>query len=112
MYRFSQLSAGASWIAEYGDPAIPDECEFLLSYSPYHNVKPGVRYPTPLLTSSTRDDRVHPSHARKMVARMTEQGHDTYYYENINGGHAGSSTPEETAYSLAVQFTYLVERLK
>jgi prolyl oligopeptidase len=112
MYRFSQLSAGQSWTAEYGDPRNPEECNYLLAYSPYHNVKPGVQYPAPMLITSTADDRVHPSHARKMAARMSEQGHDYYYYENTNGGHAGTSTPEESAYSLALNFTYLLERLK
>jgi prolyl oligopeptidase len=97
MLRFSKLLAGASWIGEYGDPAISSECAYLLTYSPYHNVKPGKKYPHPFFTTSTKDDRVHPGHARKMAARMAEQGHSFYYHENINGGHAGTANLEELA---------------
>lgn len=112
MIRYSKLLAGASWIGEYGDPEKPKECEYLLTYSPYHNVKAGVKYPKPLFTTSTKDDRVHPAHARKMVARMCEQGHDVCFYENINGGHAGSANLEESAYNTALGYAYFWSRLK
>jgi prolyl oligopeptidase len=89
MQRYHQLLAGASWKAEYGDPALPEEWSFIRTFSPYHNVRPDVQYPRTLFTTSTRDDRVHPGHARKMVARMKAQKHDVLYYENIEGGHGG-----------------------
>src|SRR6185436_4805282 len=82
MRRYSRLLAGASWIGEYGDPDVPAEWEFIRGFSPYHNVRPDVRYPRVLFTSSTRDDRVHPAHARKLVAKMEQHGHDVLYYEN------------------------------
>ena len=73
MKRYNKLLAGASWVGEYGDPDKPEEWAFLRRYSPYHNVKPDAKYPRVLFTTSTRDDRVHPGHARKMVARMVER---------------------------------------
>lgn len=112
MVRFSKLLAGASWMGEYGNPEDPSDCAHLLAYSPYHNVKPGKRYPRPFFTTSTKDDRVHPGHARKMAARMSEQGHSLLYYENVNGGHAGSANLDETAHMTALEYTYLWDRLK
>ncbi len=91
MRRYNKLLAGASWVAEYGNPDDPAEWAFLQKYSPYHNVRPGVRYPPTLFLTSTRDDRVHPGHARKMVARMLEGGQGVLYYENIEGGHGGAA---------------------
>ena len=76
MKRYSHLLAGASWIGEYGNPDIPEEWAFIRTFSPYHNVEKSTKYPRMLITTSTRDDRVHPGHARKMAAKMREQGHD------------------------------------
>ena len=92
MRRFSRLLAGASWMGEYGNPDVPEEWKFIESISPYHNIKPGAAYPPILFTTSTRDDRVHPAHARKMVARLLSAGaSQTLYYENIEGGHGGAA---------------------
>ncbi|MDE2047616.1 MAG: S9 family peptidase [Betaproteobacteria bacterium] len=107
MRRYNKLLAGASWMAEYGDPDRPDEWAYISKYSPYQNVKPGVKYPRVLFTTSTRDDRVHPGHARKMAARMLAQGHDVLYYENIEGGHGGAADNEQRAHLAALEFAYL-----
>jgi prolyl oligopeptidase len=112
MQRYNKLLAGASWMGEYGNPDVPEEWEYLKKYSPYHNVKEGMNYPEVFFTTSTRDDRVHPGHARKMVAKMNDMGYKTYYYENTEGGHAGSSTPEQRAKSEALTFSYLLMKLK
>ena len=89
--RYHRLLAGNSWMAEYGDPDVAEEWAWISQYSPYQNVQSGVQYPKVFFTTSTRDDRVHPAHARKMVARMLEQGHkDVLYYENMEGGHGGA----------------------
>ena len=91
MRRYHRLLAGNSWMAEYGDPDVAEEWAWISQYSPYQNVQSGVQYPKVFFTTSTRDDRVHPAHARKMVARMLEQGHkDVLYYENMEGGHGGA----------------------
>ncbi len=111
MQRYHLLLAGASWMAEYGNPDDPAEWEFIRTFSPYHNVKPGVRYPATLFTTSTRDDRVHPGHARKMMARMEEQGHDVLYYENIEGGHGGAANNRQAAFMQALQYQFLRQRL-
>jgi prolyl oligopeptidase len=112
MERYTKLLVGASWIAEYGDPDDPKEWAFLRTFSPYHNVKKGVRYPRTLFTTSTRDDRVHPGHARKMVAKMKEQGHDVLYYENVEGGHHGAANNSQTAFLTALEFQFLWQELK
>ncbi len=112
MLRFSKLLAGASWMAEYGDPDNTEDCANLLSYSPYHNVEASRKYPNPMFTTSTRDDRVHPGHARKMAARMKELGHDVTYFENVTGGHTGTTTPREQARVQALEHTYLWRRLR
>lgn len=112
MKRYNKLLAGASWVAEYGNPDDPKEWEFISKYSPYQNVKAGVKMPTVLFVTSTRDDRVHPGHARKMMARMLEQGHEVYYYENIEGGHAGSANNAQVAYRSALQYTFLLKELQ
>ena len=112
MKRYNKLLAGASWVAEYGNPDDPKEWEFISKYSPYQNVKAGVKMPKFLFVTSTRDDRVHPGHARKMMARMMEQGHDVMYYENIEGGHAGSANNAQLAYRTALQYTFLLNELK
>jgi len=101
------LLAGASWMAEYGDPDRPEEWAYIAKYSPYQNVAPAVKYPRVLFTTSTRDDRVHPAHARKMAARMMAQGHGVLYYENIEGGHGGAADNEQRANLQALEFSYL-----
>jgi prolyl oligopeptidase len=112
MYRYNKLLAGASWMGEYGNPDIPEEWAYLQKYSPYQRVKPGVKYPRTLFTTSTRDDRVHPGHARKMVAKMKDQGHDVLYYENIEGGHGGASDNPQKAFVEALIHTFLWNELK
>ena len=111
MRRYHKLLAGASWMAEYGDPDRPDEWAFISKYSPYHRVRPDVCYPELLFTTSTRDDRVHPAHARKMAARMLAQGHAALYYENIEGGHGGAADNEQRAHVQALEMSYLWRRL-
>jgi len=111
MKRYHKLLAGASWMEEYGDPEKPEDWAALATFSPYQNVKKGVKYPRTLFTSSTRDDRVHPGHARKMVARMVEQGHDVLYWENIEGGHGGAADNEQKAYQQAMAFTFFAKQL-
>ncbi len=110
MKRYNKLLAGASWMGEYGDPDT-DDWDFIKEYSPYHNLDPEADYPTPFFTTSTRDDRVHPGHARKMVARMKEMGHDLLYYENTVGGHAGASDNEQLARAEALIYSYLWDQL-
>ncbi len=112
MKRYHLLLAGASWMGEYGDPDKPEEWAYISAYSPYQNVKPDVTYPRTLFATSTRDDRVHPGHARKMAARMLEQGHDILYYENIEGGHGGAANNEQRAHMNALGFTFLWRELK
>ncbi|MCE2989381.1 MAG: prolyl oligopeptidase family serine peptidase [Burkholderiales bacterium] len=112
MQRYHKLLAGASWVAEYGNPDDPKEWEFISKYSPYQNVKAGVKMPRVLFVTSTRDDRVHPGHARKMMARMMEQGHNVLYYENIEGGHSASANNQQLAYRQALQWAFLLGELK
>ncbi len=107
MQRYHKLLAGNSWMAEYGDPDKAEEWAWISKYSPYQNVKVGVRYPKVLFTTSTRDDRVHPGHARKMAARMLEQGHDVLYYENIEGGHGGAANNSQRAQLQALQYAFM-----
>jgi prolyl oligopeptidase len=111
MRRYHQLLAGASWMGEYGDPDDPAEWEYIGRYSPYHRVSPERNYPRVLFTTSTRDDRVHPGHARKMAARMREQGHDVLYWENTEGGHAGAANNEQTATMWALTYAFLWKEL-
>lgn len=112
MRRYHTLLAGASWMAEYGNPDDAAEWKFISKYSPYQNVKPGVKYPKVLFTTSTRDDRVHPGHARKMAALMQAQGHELLYYENIEGGHGGAADNEQRATLQALEYSYLWQQLK
>ena len=112
MKRYNKLLAGASWMAEYSNPDIPEEWEYLKKYSPYHNVMPDKRYPQVLFCTSTKDDRVHPGHARKMVAKMEDMGHKAYYYENTEGGHAIAVTNRQTALRGALTVSYLRMQLK
>eukprot|EP00321_Phaeocystis_globosa_P008677 CAMPEP_0118811840 /NCGR_PEP_ID=MMETSP1162-20130426/1914_1 /TAXON_ID=33656 /ORGANISM="Phaeocystis Sp, Strain CCMP2710" /LENGTH=754 /DNA_ID=CAMNT_0006741511 /DNA_START=1 /DNA_END=2265 /DNA_ORIENTATION=- len=107
MRRFHKLLAGASWMGEYGDPDTED-WDFLQKYSPYHNVRPDVDYPPILFTTSTRDDRVHPGHARKMVAKMLDlQLPGVYYYENVEGGHGGAADNKQRAFMTALAYSFL-----
>jgi prolyl oligopeptidase len=107
MLRYSQLLAGASWMAEYGDPSNPEDWAVISRYSPYQNVRAGTRLPRVFFDTSTRDDRVHPGHARKMAARMLEQGHDVLYWENIEGGHGGAADNRQLALMQAQEFSFL-----
>lgn len=111
MRRYHKLLAGASWMGEWGNPDDPDDWAYLAKYSPYHNLKPDVDYPRAFFSTSTRDDRVHPGHARKMVARMLAQGHDVLYWENTEGGHAAGSTNAQRAHMWALTFAYLWQML-
>lgn len=111
MQRYHKLLAGASWMAEYGDPDKPEEWAFIKTFSPYHLVSADADYPPTLFTTSTRDDRVHPGHARKMMAKMSDMGHDVRYYENIEGGHGGSANNKQAAHMSALAFTFLWEQL-
>jgi prolyl oligopeptidase len=111
MKRYHKLLAGASWMDEYGNPDDPTEWAAIAAYSPYQNVKAGVTYPRVLFTTSTRDDRVHPGHARKMMARMVEQGHDALFYENIEGGHGGAADSAQEAYLVTLTYAFLAKQL-
>jgi prolyl oligopeptidase len=111
MRRYNKLLAGASWMAEYGNPDLPEEWTFIQKFSPYQNVKADGKYPFVLFTTSTRDDRVHPGHARKMMARMEEYGHNVLYYENIEGGHGGAANNEQSAYMQSLAYTFLKQQL-
>ena len=111
MKRYHKLLAGASWMAEYGNPDLPEEWNFISAYSPYQNLKAGVKYPKVLFTTSTRDDRVHPGHARKMAARMLALGQEVMYYENIEGGHGLAADNEQRAHVQALEFSYLWQQL-
>ncbi len=111
MKRYSHLLAGASWMAEYGDPDKPDEWAYISTYSPYHNLKPGTKYPTVMFTTTTRDDRVHPAHARKMAAKMESMGIPFYYFENTEGGHGAGVTNAQVAKEYALSYVYLWQQL-
>ncbi len=112
MRRFHRLLAGASWMSEYGNPDEPEQWVWLSKYSPYQNVPPaGTQLPAVLFTTSTRDDRVHPGHARKMAARLRELGHDAWLYENIEGGHGGAADNKQRADMLALEFAFLWQQL-
>ncbi len=110
MKRYSHLLAGASWMAEYGNPDTAD-WEFIKTFSPYHLFDPAKTYPPVLFTTSTRDDRVHPGHARKMAAKMIEAGKDVTYYENIEGGHGGAANNAQSAHMSALAYSFLWQQL-
>jgi prolyl oligopeptidase len=107
MKRYHLLLAGASWVAEYGDPDNPDDWKFISDYSPYQNISANSKYPPVLFTTSTRDDRVHPGHARKMAAALAAAGHRAWYYENIEGGHAGAADNEQVAFKSGLSNSFL-----
>ena len=111
MLRYHKLLAGASWMAEYGNPDLPDHHAFISGYSPYQLVSPEVKYPEIFLWTNPKDDRVHPGHARKMAARMLEQGHDIIYFENTEGGHGGGANLNQLAITDAMQVVYFLQQL-
>ena len=111
MIAYTHIGAGESWVGEYGDPAIPAERDYILTYSPYQNVKKGVKYPPVFFVTATSDDRVTPVHARKMAARMMEQGHEVWFYENTDGGHSAAADHRQSAEMWALSFVYLAEKL-
>jgi prolyl oligopeptidase len=111
MIRYTKMGAGASWVGEYGDPEVPSERAAILKYSPYQNVKEGVKYPPIFFVTATSDDRVTPVHARKMAAKMEAQGHDVLFYENTDGGHAAAANHAQQAEMNALAFTYLSQKL-
>ena len=111
MYRYDKLLAGASWVDEYGDPDNPDEWSFISKYSPYQNVFADKSYPEIYFYTSTKDDRVHPGHARKMAKKMLDQGHKVIYYENVEGGHSAAANLKQSAYMTTLQIEYLKDKL-
>lgn len=111
MLRFHRLLAGASWIAEYGNPDIPEQRAWIAEYSPYQNLRAGQPYPEVFIHTSTADDRVHPGHARKAAARLEELGYPVLYFENTDGGHAAGANLLHTARRIALEYTYLARRL-
>ena len=111
MLRYSKLLAGASWVGEYGDPEDSIMREAILKYSPYQNIFPERKYPKVFIETSTKDDRVHPGHARKMVARMREQGHPVLYFENTEGGHAAGANLKQHARRYALEYVYFSRQL-
>jgi prolyl oligopeptidase len=111
MLRYHLIGSGASWKSEYGDPAKPEQRAWLEAYSPYQKLSKGVKYPMPFIHSSTADDRVTPVHGRKAAARLAELGQPYYYYENMEGGHAGAANLPETARRLAMEYVYATQRL-
>jgi prolyl oligopeptidase len=111
MLRYNHLSAGASWVGEYGDPDDPADRAFIAKYSAYQNLRPGVKYPEPYITTNTRDDRVHPGHARKFAAALEALGDPYLYYEQTFGGHANDADPELNARRWARHYVYLAQKL-
>jgi prolyl oligopeptidase len=111
MQRYTHLSAGASWIEEYGDPDKPAEWEFLKTFSPYQNVKANAQYPPVLFMTTTRDDRVHPGHARKMMAKMKDLGYDVRLFENTEGGHGSGADNKQSAHFRALAYVFLWQKL-
>ena len=98
-------------MAEYGDPDKPEEWAYISRYSPYQNLKEGVEYPRVMFTTTTRDDRVHPGHARKMAAKMESMGYPFFYFENTEGGHGAGVTNEQRAKMWALTYAYLWHQL-
>ena len=111
MKRYNKLLAGASWMGEYGNPDIPEEWEYIKQYSPYQKLSPDVDYPEVFFYTSTKDDRVHPGHARKMAAKLDDQGHKFLYFENIEGGHGGTANQDQLAFRTALEYMYFVQKL-
>ena len=111
MLRYHLLPAGASWIGEYGDPTVPAEAAWIARYSPFQNLKAGVKYPLAYITTSTKDDRVHPGHARKFAAMLAQLGSPYLYFENTDGGHANGADPTANAKRWGMHYTYLTRQL-
>lgn len=111
MRRYNKLLAGSSWMGEYGNPDIPSDWAYIGEYSPYQNVEEDADYPPVLFYTSTKDDRVHPGHARKMAKKLEDLGHRVYYYENIEGGHGGTANQEQLAWRTALEYAYFIKRL-
>lgn len=111
MKRYNKLLAGASWMGEYGNPDIPEEWAYISAYSPYQHIVADKPYPKVLFYTSTKDDRVHPAHARKAAAKMADLGYDFFYYENIEGGHGGTANQEQLAYRTALEYAYFAKML-
>ncbi len=112
MKRYNKLLAGASWMGEYGNPDLPEEWSYIKKYSPYQNLSKDKNYPKVFFMTSTRDDRVHPGHARKMAAKMESYGKPFYYYENTEGGHSAGVTNKQIAFESALIYSYLWMQLK
>lgn len=112
MKRYTQLSAGASWIAEYGDPTQPEQWEYIKTFSPYHNLKKHQSYPPVLFCTATSDDRVHPAHARKMAARMQKMGYQqVFFFENKEGGHSAAADNRQYAFIGALMAEFIRKNL-
>ena len=111
MLAYTHIGAGASWVGEYGDPANKAERDYILTYSPYQNVKPSVKYPPVFFVTATSDDRVTPVHARKMAAKMEAQGHEVLFYENTDGGHAAAADHRQSAEMWGLSYVYLAQKL-
>jgi prolyl oligopeptidase len=111
MRRYNKLLAGASWMDEYGDPDKPEDWAYIQKFSPYQNTHADKPYPPILITTSTRDDRVHPGHARKMAARLEEEGHQVLYYENTEGGHGAAANNKQAAFMNALAYAFLWSQL-
>ena len=111
MLRYHELPPGASWMGEYGDPRIAEEARWIAAYSGYQNIQPDAKYPEVYVTTNTRDDRVHPGHARKFAARLQATGHPVLYYEETNGGHSNDSDPLLNSQRWARHYVYLARQL-
>lgn len=111
MKRYNKLLAGASWMGEYGDPDQPGDWAFISGYSPYQKLKSGQPYPRVFCYTSTKDDRVHPGHARKAIAELGALGYPYFYYENIEGGHGGTANQDQLAYRTALEYAYFAKLL-
>ena len=111
MMRYHTLLAGASWMGEYGNPDIAEERAYIRAYSPYQNIKDDADYPEVFFYTSTKDDRVHPGHARKMAAKMADMGKPVLYYENTEGGHSAAANLKQRAYTDALQMVYSLKKL-
>jgi prolyl oligopeptidase len=111
MLRYHKLSAGASWVAEYGNPDVPGDRSFIAAYSAYQKLVPGKTYPEPYVTTNTEDDRVHPGHARKYAARLAQMRSPYLYFENTIGGHSNDADPALNAERWARHYVYLSQKL-
>jgi prolyl oligopeptidase len=112
MRRYTRMPAGASWIAEYGDPDKPEDWAFIRHFSAYHNVSAAAHYPPILITTSTRDDRVHPGHARKFAAKLEDLGYRVLFHETEAGGHSGGADNRQRADKLAMEYAFVRRMLE